>query len=75
MAYDQGITFVKFTNKDGIQLPNIDWIVGVDHNDYYNDEEDKDYQQQDETEVRQCIKMMKVYKPIKTLMQKKLKTY
>ena len=55
MAYDQGITFVKFTNKDGIQLPNIDWIAGVDYDDYYNEQDDEDYQQQEETEVRQCI--------------------
>lgn len=33
MAWEQGITHVKFTNKQGIELPKQDWIAGVDYND------------------------------------------
>ena len=52
MAVDQGITHVKFTNKRGIELPNADWIAGVDYDIDYdeindNDEDDTyEYQQE-----------------------------
>ena len=49
MAFDQGITQIKFTNKRGIQLPNIDWIAGVDYDDYNNN--DNENEQEDDNEV------------------------
>ena len=36
MAQQQLITHVKFTNKTGVTLPNVNWIAGVDYNDYEN---------------------------------------
>ena len=50
MAKDQGITQIKFTNKRGIQLPNLDWIAGVDYDDYNNnnDQDQEHDQEQDQ---------------------------
>ena len=31
MVTDQGIARIKFTNKTGVELPNVDWIAGVDY--------------------------------------------
>ena len=42
MAVDQGITHVKFTNKKGIELPNADWIAGVDYDIDYDEINDND---------------------------------
>ena len=50
MAQKQGITHVKFTNKKGVELPNVDWITGVDcdaacenrNNQIENDNEEED---------------------------------
>ena len=43
MAIQQGITAVKFTNDRGVELPNVDWIAGVDYDaDMYEEIEDMD---------------------------------
>ena len=42
IATDQGITLVKFTNKKGIELPNVDWIEGVDYDIEYHEINDHD---------------------------------
>ena len=47
MALKQGINKVKFTNKKGIDLPNADWIAGVDYDKYYDEDDISD----DEDEV------------------------
>ena len=31
MAREQGITEVKFTNRNGMDLPKADWLAGVDY--------------------------------------------
>ena len=41
MAYVQGITEVKFTNKKGIALPNADWLAGVDYTPKENENKNK----------------------------------
>ena len=53
MALKQGINKVKFTNKKGLDIPNSDWIAGVDYDKYYDeenisDEEDEAYDTEDE---------------------------
>ena len=48
MAIDQGITHLKFTNKNGIELPNTDWIAGVDYDDVFENNNDEDSQAEDE---------------------------
>ena len=47
MVIEQGHTRLKFTNKQGIDLGNSDWIAGVDHdntcqNDQHDSSEDKE---------------------------------
>ena len=53
MAVDQGITHVKFTNKKGIELPNADWIAGVDYDIDYN--EINDHEKDDTYEYQQDV--------------------
>ena len=31
MAIDQGISRIKFKNTKGVELPNTNWIAGVDY--------------------------------------------
>ena len=59
MVTEQGITHVKFTNKKGIKLPNVDWIAGVDYDIDYDeindhDKDDTDEYQQDVDENCKC---------------------
>ncbi len=35
LATKQGFTTIKFTNKKGVELINVDWIAGVDYDEYY----------------------------------------
>lgn len=44
MAQKKLITHVKFTNKAGVTLPNVNWIAGVDYDDYKDiDDGDEEY--------------------------------
>ena len=42
MAKAQGITTIKFANKKGVELPNADWIAGVDYELEDNDNNEND---------------------------------
>ena len=46
MALTEGITTIKITNKDGVELPNVDDKYGIEYSDAYDEENyDKDYVQ------------------------------
>ena len=50
LALKQGYKRLKFTNKKGVELGNLDGIAGVDYDDLYQDEDtdSKDSENKDE---------------------------
>ena len=57
MAVKQGFTWLKFTNKKGVELPNTNWIAGVDYDDdlYHQNDASENNKDEDESEDEDFI--------------------
>ena len=48
MAYTQGLTTLKFKNRNKIIFHDADWIAGVDYDDNEEDNDDESYTGEDD---------------------------
>ena len=55
MARKQGITHVKFANKNGVEQPKVDWIAGVDCDETCNNRTTNNNDNEEEDNDPTCI--------------------